>query len=106
MWLGVSISHHRDLWRIKELKKTRAKVKWVSFEPLESNMGRLNLEGIDWVVIGAKTGRHRDQPRIEWVRTIIQKAVNKNIPIFIKPNLEGWVPIQNYPTFPSPEGSP
>ena len=107
-WLGVSVSSHRDIWRIRQLKKTKARVKWVSFEPVEGPMGKLDLEGIDWVVIGAKTGRHKGAPRRKWVETIVATAAWEEIPIFIKPNLPGeWVlPYSDYPKFPSPEGSP
>jgi protein gp37 len=96
LWVGVSVNRKEDLWRIATLKLTKAKVKVVSFEPLYEDLGRINLEGIDWVIIGAQT-HPTFQPKQEWVWNIIFPASTLNIPIFLKNNLNHANPIQKFP---------
>jgi protein gp37 len=55
-WIqGVSVNRREDLWRIKSLQETRAEHKIISFEPLYESLGKLDLTGIDWVIVGAQT---------------------------------------------------
>jgi len=88
LWLGVSVNRKADLWRLGYLKQTKATVKIVSFEPLYECMGDIDLEGIDWIIIGAQT--HPDlQPDTSWVTPILREASTHEIAVFIKNNL--WV---------------
>jgi len=84
--LGVSVNKQCDVWRIEKLKRTNVVVKAVSFEPLLGHI-KTDLEGIDWVIIGAQT-RPNKQPELWWVDELFMEAWHKNIPIFMKPNLE------------------
>ena len=83
---GVSVNRKADLDRIGRLKKTQAPIKVVSFEPLYEDLGNLNLEGIDWVIIGAQT-HPTLLPEMEWLANIICAAKLLKIPIFIKNNI-------------------
>lgn len=94
--LGVSVNCKRDLWRIDELKKKDVRVRVGSFEPLLEDLGKINLEGIGWVIIGAQT-RPELQPEPDWVWKIVFEASSHNIPIFIKNNLKHYNPIQQFP---------
>jgi protein gp37 len=86
LWLGVSVNCIKDLWRIVELRKTFAPVKFVSFEPLYEDLSFVDLQGIDWVIIGAQT-RPNLQPRSEWVDSLALNAGKNGIPVFMKNNL-------------------
>lgn len=69
----------------------QAKVKFISFEPLlESVAGvRLNLSGVDWVIIGRLTGYgHKYDPKIEWVEEIVRACDKAGVPVFLKDNLK------------------
>jgi protein gp37 len=57
-WLGVSVESHSYLNRIDQLRKTTAKTKFISFEPLLGNVGGLDLSGIDWAIVGGESGWH------------------------------------------------
>lgn len=87
IWIGVSVNRKNDLWRIESLKKSKAKVKIVSFEPLYEDLSDADLQGIDWIIIGAQT-RPLLFPDYMWVLGLIQNALSREIPVFIKDNLE------------------
>jgi len=84
-WLGVSVNTQRDIWRIEKLKERNVVVKAVSFEPLYENIN-VDLEGIDWIIIGAQT-RPNLQPKLDWIYKLTAQANNLGIPIFLKSNL-------------------
>ena len=100
-WVGVTVNEMADEWRIEELKKIKAKVKFISFEPIYEQLDiELDMlrDNVSWVVIGAKTGRHPEQPKRKWVTKLIIKAKFLKIPVFLKPNLEGYEElIQEFP---------
>jgi len=84
-WVGVTVNSQDDVWRIGNLNEIDCENRWVSFEPLYSNI-LTSLSGIDWIVIGAQTNP-TIQPVIEWVMELMENATKHNIPIFLKPNL-------------------
>ena len=86
VWLGVTVNRTADLWRIEELKKKKAKVKFVSFEPLYENLGNIDFKCIHWIIIGAQT-RPTFLPMPQWIDSIVEQAKQRQIPIFFKDNL-------------------
>lgn len=95
--VGATVDSADAVKRIDYLKKSRAKTKFISFEPLLSEMPKMNLKGVDWVIIGALTGRKGAQPDRRWVQGIIDQAREYKIPVFLKNNLYWPVKIQEYP---------
>lgn len=95
LWVGVSVNYYIDGWRIAELMKTNANVKFVSFEPL---YGLINIHPykFDWAIIGRQTHPYK-QVKDLWLRSLIAQCREKAIPIFLKDNLE-WSPqMQAFP---------
>lgn len=97
-WAGASICSHRDTARIETLKKVKAKVRFLSIEPL---LGRVkaNLKGIQWIIIGAQTGRNPVKPELSWIEDLITRADSLGIPVFLKHNLSPYCTIkrQDFP---------
>jgi len=91
---GTTVRNQKETSRIDFLRNSNAKVKFISFEPLMSEV-KAKLSGIDWVIIGAMTGpmRNRYKPEKEWVDQLITNVKTNSIPIFLKDNL-GWKPEQ------------
>lgn len=93
VWVGVSVNRKSDLWRISELRKINAKIKFVSFEPLYEDIAfdvvADLLGGIDWIVIGAQT-RPTLQPDPQWVENLIglSYAAGNYVAVFLKDNLK------------------
>ncbi len=104
VWLGVSITGDGDIDRAVYLYGIKAKVKFISYEPLLGDplpRGWGIQKYINWVIIGRLTGYgNRHNPDSENIRYIIEKCEEKEIPIFLKENLKdiwGEKLIQEFP---------
>jgi protein gp37 len=76
VWLGTSVESEDYLDRVDDLRKVRAAVRFISFEPLLGSVARANLKGIHWAIVGGESGP-RSRPMLEeWVREI-EKACRK-----------------------------
>lgn len=65
VWMGVSVESERYTARIDHLRKTGARTKFLSLEPLLGPLDGLDLNGIDWVIVGGESGPGRER----WLRT-------------------------------------
>lgn len=84
IWLGVTVETQEYIYRIEHLKKTPAHIKFISFEPLLSDMPTLDLDGINWVIVGGESGSGARPMKPEWVINILNQCKSKNIPFFFK----------------------
>jgi protein gp37 len=84
VWMGVSVESHSYLPRIDHLRKTNARTKFLSLEPLLGPLHGLNLEGIDWVIVGGESGPGARPMRAEWVTAIRSQCLQFNVPFFFK----------------------
>jgi protein gp37 len=84
VWMGVSVETGRYLPRIDHLRATRAAVKFVSFEPLLGPLGRLNLNGIDWAIVGGESGPGARPMDKAWVLHVRDHCKAARIPFFFK----------------------
>jgi len=84
IWMGTSIESERWLPRLDILKNTDAHVKFLSLEPLLGPLPNLDLDGIDWVIVGGESGPRARKMRVEWVRPIRDLCVEKKVPFFFK----------------------
>lgn len=84
IWMGVSVENDRVKDRIDYLRRTKANVKFLSLEPLIGPLPNLNLDEIDWVIVGGESG-HRPRPMDpEWVLDIQRQCKTFNVPFFFK----------------------
>ena len=84
IWMGVTVEDADYKFRIDDLRKTKANIKFLSFEPLIGNIGKVNLKGIDWVIVGGESGPGARPMKEEWVLEIKRQCVNYNVPFFFK----------------------
>jgi protein gp37 len=84
IWMGVSVENQDYESRINDLKKTKAAVKYISFEPLLGPISNVNFESIDWVIVGGESGPKARPIQDEWVFQIRDSCINSNIPFFFK----------------------
>lgn len=70
VWLGTSVESADYLDRIDELRKVRAAVRFISFEPLLASVASANLDGIHWAIVGGESGPRARLMREEWVDEI------------------------------------
>ena len=107
VWLGVSITKPIEMYpRIKSLYQAKAKLKFVSFEPLLGDVGQFRFQGylggkVDWIIVGKLTRHgHEYDPKQFWIDSIINHAKKFATPVFLKTNLKeiwGEPLIQEYP---------
>jgi len=84
VWMGVSVENADYLSRIDCLQKTHARIKFVSCEPLLGPLSELNLNGIDWVIVGGESGPSARIMKPEWVTEIRNNCTTWNVPFFFK----------------------
>ncbi|MCF2516049.1 DUF5131 family protein [Dyadobacter sp. CY351] len=84
IWMGVSVENESVMSRIDFLRETKAKVKFLSCEPLLGSLPNLNLAGIDWVIVGGESG-HRPRPmNTDWVLEIQELCKDSEVAFFFK----------------------
>ena len=84
IWMGVTVESAEYVYRIEHLRKSPAKVKLLSLEPLLGPLNGLNLDGINWVIVGGESGPRARIMRKEWVFDIKDQCERANIPFFFK----------------------
>jgi protein gp37 len=90
--VGVSISTNDDAWRADMLRETPSGVRWVSAEPLLGPLDKVDLTGIDWVVVGGESGHGARPMHPQWARDLRDRCVDAGIPYFFK-QWGSWKPI-------------
>ena len=84
IWLGTSIESERWLDRLPPLRRTGARTKFLSLEPLLGPLPRLDLEGCDWVIAGGESGPGARPMEADWVREIRDDCLAHGVPFFFK----------------------
>ncbi|RPJ05359.1 MAG: phage Gp37/Gp68 family protein [Spirochaetaceae bacterium] len=84
IWMGVTVESQDYVSRIDDLRNTGAHVKFISFEPLLSGIDHVNLESIDWLIVGGESGPGARSIKEEWVTALRDKSVAAGIPFFFK----------------------
>ncbi|HLF45000.1 MAG TPA: phage Gp37/Gp68 family protein [Chitinophagaceae bacterium] len=84
IWMGVSVEDSRVTDRIDFLRKTNAKIKFLSCEPLIGPLMNLNLDGIHWAIVGGESGRKARPMEEWWVWDIRQQCADQGVDFFFK----------------------
>ena len=85
IWWGVSVENRKHgLPRIDALRAARAALRFLSIEPLLEDLGRLNLAGIGWIIVGGESGHGARPMEPAWVNHIREQCEAANVPFFFK----------------------
>ncbi len=84
VWMGVSVENADYTRRIDNLRRTGARVKFLSLEPLLGPLADLDLDDIDWVIVGGESGPGSRPMAESWVRDIRDQCVQATVPFFFK----------------------
>lgn len=84
IWMGVSVENEKYAFRIDDLRKTGAKIKFLSVEPLIGPISKMNLKGINWVIVGGESGPGARPLEREWVVNIRDQCLKAKVPFFFK----------------------
>ncbi len=82
MWFGVSIEDGLKLSRLRHLRQTPAGIRFLSIEPLIGRIGKIDLSGIDWVIVGGESGPGARHMEPEWVREVRDQCVREGVAFF------------------------
>ena len=84
VWLGTTIESCRVKERIDLIRDLKANVKWLSCEPLISDLGELDLSEIDWVIVGGESGFNARAMKEPWVLNIKKQCEEQKVAFFFK----------------------
>lgn len=84
VWLGVTVECQTSKGRIDDLRKMDATVRFLSCEPLLENLGTINLDGIDWVIVGGESGSKARPMMLKWVVNIKEQVEQQGAAFFFK----------------------
>lgn len=84
IWMGVSVEDKRVVDRVDFLRETNAKIKFLSCEPLIGPLASINLQDIDWVIVGGESGRKARPIHELWVWEIRQQCQEQGVAFFFK----------------------
>jgi protein gp37 len=84
VWLGTSIENNRWVGRADALRETPAAVRFISAEPLLDRLDKLDLAGIDWLIVGGESGSSHRPIDEGWVRELRDMARAADVAFFFK----------------------
>jgi len=84
VWLGVTVERRDYAWRVDDLRRASAPVRFVSFEPLLGDLGTLNLEKIDWAIVGGESGPYSRPMEESWATALRDQCITHGVAFFFK----------------------
>jgi protein gp37 len=85
IWWGVSVENRKyGLPRIENLQNAQAAMRFLSVEPLLEDLGKFNLKGIDWVIVGGESGHGARPMKKEWVVSVREQCKSAGTFFFFK----------------------
>lgn len=84
IWMGVSVENERVMHRIEDLRFIYAKTKFLSCEPLVGPLPNMNLQNVDWVIVGGESGHTPRPMNADWVLDIQEQCQSAGVAFFFK----------------------
>ena len=84
VWLGTSIENVEAVSRCDALRVVPAVIRFISFEPLIGPVGRVDLSGIHWAIVGGESGRSARPIKEVWIDEIYDQCVTQEVAFFFK----------------------
>lgn len=85
VWLGVTVENKsQGLPRIDYLRNLQASVLFLSVEPLLEDLGKINLQNIDWVIVGGESGNRARPMDEKWLINIKDQCQQSDVAFFFK----------------------
>ncbi|MFM6175921.1 MAG: DUF5131 family protein [Sphaerospermopsis kisseleviana] len=84
LWMGVTVESQAEVKRINDLRRVSAAVRFLSIEPLLGPIKKLDLSGINWVIVGGESGPKARPMKEEWVVAIRDQCLQDGVAFFFK----------------------
>ncbi len=89
-WMGVTVEDKKHgIQRLDWLRQVPAFIRFISVEPLLEDLGKINLDGIHWVIVGGESGPNARPMKREWALNIKLQCEQQNVAFFFK-QWGGW----------------
>lgn len=84
-WLGVTVEDiEYGIPRIHTLQGIKARVRFLSCEPLLEDLGVLDITGIQWAIVGGESGSKARPMKENWVLSIKNQCERYGVAFFFK----------------------
>lgn len=84
VWMGVSVENKKSIKRIDYLRKVDASIRFISAEPLLEDLGNINLQGIQWVIVGGESGHKARPMKKDWALNVKEQCESQGSTFFFK----------------------
>lgn len=84
VWLGTSVEDEEVVARIDALRDVPAAIRFISFEPLIGSVGRVDLNGIHWAIVGGESGPKARPIKELWIDEIHSQCESADTAFFFK----------------------
>jgi len=84
VWLGTSVESAKYKHRIAQLRQVPAAIRFISFEPLIGPIGKTNLQGVHWAIVGGESGPRARAMNKKWVDEIQTQCRDQDVAFFFK----------------------
>jgi protein gp37 len=85
IWWGATVENRKQgLPRVDALRNSDVAMRFLSCEPLLEHLGKVNLDGIGWVIVGGESGREARRMEKEWVISLRDQCDRAKVPFFFK----------------------
>ena len=84
VWLGTSVEDGRVLYRLDDLRRVPAAIRFVSLEPLIGSVVGADLSGIHWAIVGGESGPGARSMDPAWVDEIERMCRRYGTAFFFK----------------------
>src|SRR5205085_6142462 len=84
LWMGVSVESSRYRFRLDHLRSVDAAVRFLSAEPLLGPLHGLDLDGIQWVIVGGESGQNARPMDSAWAVDLRDQCLDAGVPFFFK----------------------
>jgi len=84
IWLGTSLENRSQLSRLRHIQAMNASIRFLSIEPMLGPVGKLDLTGIHWVIVGGESGPNFRPIKSEWIEEVRDQCVAAEVAFFFK----------------------
>ncbi|MEO1986589.1 MAG: phage Gp37/Gp68 family protein [Martelella sp.] len=84
IWLGVSVEDSARKGRIAHLRQINSDARFISFEPLLSSIGDVDLSGIAWAIVGGESGPGARPMEAGWATELRLACEKADVAFFFK----------------------
>lgn len=84
LWVGVTVESADHLDRVNDVRAVPAAVRFLSCEPLLGPLSRLDITGIDWVIVGGESGPRSRPVDSQWIAEVRDLCMASDVAFFFK----------------------